>query len=143
MDEHPDVGLAGSRIENPDGTPRRSAFRFHSLAGEFEKAMRWGVVSKLLSRWIVAPPVQENAHPTDWVSGACMIVRRQVLEQVGLLDEHYFLYYEEQDLALRAARAGWTCWYVPASRVVHLVGQSSGVTGAQRTQKRTPRYWRS
>jgi GT2 family glycosyltransferase len=51
------------------------------------------------------------------------------------------MYYEEADFCLRARRAGWPCCYVPESRVVHLVGQSSGVTGAKRAAKRRPRYW--
>ena len=55
-----------------------------------------------------------------------MIVRREVFEAVGLLDEGYFMYFEEVDFCHRARRAGWPCWYVPAARVVHLVGQSTG-----------------
>ncbi len=68
------------------------------------------------------------------------MIRREVFEAVGLLDEAYFMYFEEVDFCLRAARAGWRCWYVPASRVVHLVGQSSGVTDP-RLRKRRPAYW--
>jgi hypothetical protein len=70
-----------------------------------------------------------------------MMIRRELLERVGLLDERYFMYYEETDFCLRAARAGFSTWYVPASRIIHLVGQSSGVTGAQRAAKRRPKYW--
>ena len=70
-----------------------------------------------------------------------MMVRRAVFDRVGLLDEGYFLYYEETDFCLRARRAGWECWYVPASRVVHLVGQSSGVTDRHRPRGRRPAYW--
>jgi len=64
-----------------------------------------------------------------------------VFDAIGLMDERYFLYYEEVDFCLRARRAGWACWYVPASRVVHLVGQASGVTDVKRPAKRVPRYW--
>ncbi len=141
MDEHADVGLVGPRIENPDGSARPSAFRFHSIAGEFNKAIRLRLVSRLLAHRVIAPPPRDAAHATDWVSGAAMLVRREVFEQVGLLDERYFLYYEEQDLAWRARRAGWRCWYVPEARVVHLVGQSSGVTGANRAARPVPAYW--
>lgn len=70
-----------------------------------------------------------------------MIVRREVFESVGLLDEKYFMYFEEVDFCLAANRSGWPCWYVPASRVVHLVGQSSGVTDTKRPPKRLPKYW--
>lgn len=141
MEAHPEVGIAGSRLEDLDGTPQRSAFRFPSILSELEGGLRLGVVSKLLSKWIVAPPVSDETYPTDWVAGASMIVRRQVFETVGLMDEKYFLYYEELDFCLAAQRAGWSCWYVPESRVVHYVGQSSGVTDTKIRPKRRPTYW--
>ena len=142
MGTWPHVGIAGSRLEDPDGRPQRSAFRFPSVASEFEGGIRVGVVSRLLERSVVAPPVPEGRCQVDWVAGASMIVRREVFEQVGLLDEAYFMYYEEVDFCLRARKAGWTCWYVPASRVVHLIGQASGVTDVKAAQKkRRPPYW--
>ncbi len=141
MDEHPDVGIAGSRLEDPDGTPQCSAFRFHTVLSELDSGLRLGVVSKLLSKWVVAPPVPKETCQSDWVAGASMIVRREVFESAGLLDEKYFMYFEEVDFCLRANKSGWPCWYVPTSRVVHLVGQSSGVTDTKRPPKRLPRYW--
>ena len=132
MNDHPKVGIAGSRLENPNGTPQCSAFRFHSVLSELEGGLRLGIVSRLLRNRVVAPPVSDEQHETDWVAGASMIVRHGVFADIGLMDEGYFLYFEEVDFCLRAHRAGWHCWYVPASRVVHLVGQSSGVTGADR-----------
>lgn len=141
MDTHPEVGIAGSRLEDPDGTPQRSAFRFPNLLSEIDDGLRLGVVTQLLTPWIVAPPPPEVACQTDWVAGASMIVRRQVFEQVGLMDEKYFLYFEEVDFCVAANRAGWSCWYVPESRVVHFVGQSSGVTDTKRKPKRRPTYW--
>jgi GT2 family glycosyltransferase len=141
MNKHPEVGIAGSRLEDPDGTPQRSAFRFHSIWSELDSGLRLGIVSKLLTKQIVAPPISEETCQVDWVAGASMIVRRQVFEQVGLLDEGYFMYYEEVDFCLQAKKAGWSCWYVPESRVVHLVGQSSGVTNPKCPPKRRPQYW--
>jgi len=127
MNDHPDVGIAGSRLEDPDGTPQCSAFRFHTALSELDSGLRLGLISKVLTKWVVWYPVPEQACPIDWVAGASMIIRREVFEQVGLLDEAYFMYYEEMDFCLQAKKAGWSCWYVPESRVVHLVGQSSGV----------------
>ncbi|MBF2049605.1 MAG: glycosyltransferase family 2 protein [Elainella sp. C42_A2020_010] len=141
MDTHPDVGIAGSRLEDLDGTPQRSAFRFPSIFSELDGGLRLGIVSQLLATWAVAPPVSDVACQTDWVAGASMMVRRQVFETVGLMDEKYFLYFEEVDFCLAAHRAGWPCWYVPESRVVHFVGQSSGVTDTKRQPKRRPTYW--
>ena len=140
LDRRPEVGLAGSRLEDPDGTPQVSAFRFPSALGELEGGLRLGPASRLLSRHTAAYQIPEAETPIDWVAGASLMVRREVFEAIGLLDESYFMYFEEVDFCLRAARAGWPCWYVPASRVVHLVGQSSGIqAGAERARR--PAYW--
>lgn len=141
LDASPHVGLAGSRLEDPDGTPQRSAFRFPGVAGEFENGARFGPVTKLLARYAVAPPPRDEPHPADWLAGASLLVRREVFEQIGLLDDGFFLYFEEVDFCRRAWAAGWECWYVPASRVVHLVGQASGITDTRRPAKRVPAYW--
>lgn len=141
MHDNPKAGIAGSRLEDPDGTPQRSAFRFPSTRSELDDGMRLGIVSKLLRNKSVAPPVRDDTHQTDWVAGASMIVRREVFNDAGLMDEGYFMYYEEVDFCLQANRAGWPCWYVPESRVVHLVGQASGVTVQNVKPKRRPDYW--
>ncbi len=144
MDAHPNAGLAGSRLEDPDGTPQRSAFRFPSVASNFETGIKFGPVSRLLKRWIVAPEIREDAHQCGWVAGASLIVRREVFDAVGLLNDDYFMYFEEVDFCLAANRAGFECWYVPESKVVHLVGQASGINSQNDTAKparRRPAYW--
>ena len=141
MDEHPECGIAGGRAVNPDGSVRNSAFKFHTVLSELEGAIRLGVVSKALKKHIVASPPPEQPQQVEWVSGASMMIRRDVFDRIGLLDEGYFMYYEETDFCLRAAKAGWPTWYVPGSKIIHLVGQSSGVTGVKRTAKRRPAYW--
>lgn len=137
----PRVGIVGSRLEHADGRPQRSAFRFPSIFSEFEEAVRLRVLSWTFRDCLVAPPVSDESMRTDWVSGASMMVRTEVFHEIGLLDEHFFMYYEETDFCRRASNAGWTTLYEPASRVVHLIGQASGVTGEQRTRKRRPDYW--
>jgi GT2 family glycosyltransferase len=112
LQSHPHVGIVGSRLEDPDGTPQRSAFRFLTPASEFEQSTRFGITTWLLRPWQMAPPVRETPHPTDWVAGASMLVRREVFETAGLMDDRYFLYFEEVDFCLAARRAGWRCWYV-------------------------------
>ena len=142
LEQHPQAGIAGSRLEFPDGSPHRSAFRFPTISSEFEGGLRLGLVSRLLSQRLVAPPVSDHAMQTDWVCGASMMVRREVFERIGLLDDGFFMYYEEVDFCLRAHQAGWSCDYVPSSRVVHLCGQSSGiVTAADASRRRRPPYW--
>jgi hypothetical protein len=140
MEKTPEAGIAGSRLEHMDGTPQHSAFRFHTLAAEFEGSVNLGPISKLFRDRQVAPPISNEIRRYDWLSGASMLIRREVFEQAGLFDEGYFLYYEETDFCIRAAKCGWQCWYVPESRIVHLVGKSTGVTGGTRL-KRRPAYW--
>jgi N-acetylglucosaminyl-diphospho-decaprenol L-rhamnosyltransferase len=141
LEGRPDVGIAGGRLEDPDGTPQRSAFRFPSVLGELEGGLRLGPVSRVLARWVTAPDVPAGPEPIDWVAGACMIIRREVFEAIGLMDEGYFMYFEEVDFCHRARRAGWPCWYSPAAHVVHLVGRSSGVTDPRAARQRRPGYW--
>ena len=134
------AGIAGSRLEHPDGRGQACAFRFPSIANEFESEAKVGPITRLLDRWRIAPDMPSEPSRIDWVSGASMIVRTEVLDGIGYLDEEYFLYYEELDFCMRAARAGWSCWHVPQSRVIHLVGQSTGVTRHVRPSRR-PTYW--
>jgi N-acetylglucosaminyl-diphospho-decaprenol L-rhamnosyltransferase len=139
MDQHLKVGISGCRLEAPDGLAHRSAFRFQSPASEFENNIRLGLVTRLLSRWVVAPPVRNEIFQTDWVAGACMMIRREVLRDVGFLDEDYFTYFDDCDFCFNAQRRGWSTWYVPTGTVVHLEGQSSGVTAKQ--ARRLPPYY--
>jgi len=141
LDAHPDVGIVGSRLEDPDETGQASRYRFPSIASEFEAGFRLGLISRLLSDRIVATPLVDHDHETGWVAGASMMVRKAVFDDVGLMDDEYFLYFEETDFCLAAKHAGWRCWYVPHSRVVHLVGQSTGVTVRNAPPQRLPRYW--
>ncbi len=144
MDATPSAGIAGPRIESGGNVVQHSAFRFPTVAGELERGMSLGILSKLLERWVEAPPIRTDTHQTDWVSGAAMIIRREVVESIGLMDETYFLYYEEVDFCLRAHRAGWSCWYLPESGVVHRAGAATGVSHDdehQQKRKRLPRYW--
>jgi hypothetical protein len=80
-------------------------------------------------------------HPieTDWVSGASLMIRRKVLEKVGVLDEGYYTYFDDIDYCFNARKHGWQTWYVPSSRVVHLVGQTTGVK-INSQPKRIPSY---
>lgn len=141
MDTHPSAGIAGSRLEDPDGTPQVSAFRFPSPMSEFVGAMALGILSRTFPRWVITPDPSETAVEAEWVAGASMAIRREVFEEAGLMDESYFLYFEEVDFCLAAKRAGWPTWYVPESRVVHLVGMASGFSDHRRTPPRRPSYW--
>lgn len=139
MERHPEAGVAGSQLLTESGEHQCSPFRFPGIASEFDQGLKLGLVSRLLSRWCVAMPPPESETQIDWVSGASMLLRREMLEQIGLLDEGYFTYFEDMDLCQRAHKAGWQVWYVPQSRVIHLEGASSGI--GQRIAKRRPAFW--
>ncbi len=138
IDAHPSVGIVGSRLENANGGVECSAHTLPSPLGALDEGARLGVLSRLLRRYVVTPPPQAVAHLCDWVSGASMIIRRQVIDEIGLMDENYFLYFEEVDFCRRAQMAGWECWYVPDSRVMHLEGASTGIHASA---KRRAKYW--
>lgn len=137
LEAHPRTGFAGSFIHGPDGVPHRTAFRFPSIAGEFEAAARFGPISRALSRHIVAMPIPENTRQVDWLAGASLMMRSTVLEEIGLFDEAFFLYFEETDLCRRAAQAGWPTTYVLESAVTHIGSVSTGMKKWQRM----PSYW--
>lgn len=138
--QNPQAGIAGSSYELADGTPWKITLRFPNLLSELDAGLRLGIVSKLLKKWVVAQPTGDRIAQADWLPGASMLIRRQVIESVGLMDEEYFLYYEETDYCLQVKRCGWSCWYVPQSVVMHIGGQSTGVEVADRPPERLPQY---
>ena len=138
---HPSAAFAGSRFVNGDGSAWPYAFRFPGLASEFEGGLSFGPVSRLLHRHVVPRGMGHEPAPIDWVSGASVMVRATALEELHGFDEKFFLYFEETDLCLRARQAGWETWYVPASLVVHIAGQSTGVTCRDQAPRRLPSYW--
>ena len=138
LEGHPEAGIAGSYIHGVDGTPHDTAFRFPTAVGELEGTLRLGVVSRLLKDYQVSMGFPDQVTQVDWLAGCSMMIRRPVLEEVGLFDETFFLYFEETDLCMRARRQGWLTYYVPQSSVAH-VGSAS--TGIQDLDRRTPRYW--
>ena len=134
---HPETGFAGSFIHGDDNVPHRTAFRFPSIPAEFEAQVRFGPISRLLSRYIVARPVPNITCRVDWLAGASLMMRQSVLDQIGLFDEQFFLYFEETDLCRRAARAGWPTDYVVESRVLHIGSVSTGM----KHWTRIPGFW--
>ncbi|HEX6886379.1 MAG TPA: glycosyltransferase family 2 protein [Planctomycetota bacterium] len=138
---HPRVGLVGPRTEIRSGQPGATAFRFPGILNALDQGLHFGPLTRLLARWQLAPPPRAEAHPTDWLSGGCVLLRREVLEQVGLFDEGYFLYFEEVDLTWRAAAAGWESWYVPEARALHEAGASTGASAGRELERRMPAYW--
>lgn len=138
MQAHPRAGIAGSRLENAAGIAEYAAHSAPSPLGELAAGARLALLDRMLQRYTVTQPPQETPHECDWVSGASFAVRREVFDRIGLLDEGFFLYFEEMDFCRRARRAGWQVWWVPQSRVVHHEGASTGIRD---TARRRPPYW--
>jgi GT2 family glycosyltransferase/glycosyltransferase involved in cell wall biosynthesis len=130
MDRHPEVAVVGPHITNTDGTAQGSARAFPGLWTAF-----FGRTS-FLTRYFPRNPWSRRHIPVlgargdaplavDWVSGACMLIRRQAWEEIGGLDEAFFLYWEDADFCWRARNAGWEVVYDPRVSVIHSVGASS------------------
>lgn len=141
MRAHRDVGIAGTALIEENGTLWPFAFRFPTILSEIERGMRLGIVSRLLARATVLRRMTAVATPVDWVPGASMVVRRAVFDAIGLMDDAYFLYFEETDFCLAARRAGWATWYLPDASVIHIAGQSTGLTDSRPAAGRIPSYW--
>ncbi len=141
LDEQPGAGAVGPQIVWPDSQPQHSAFRFPSIWSELDGALRIGLVSRLLAPFAVPMPIATARRVCDWVSGSCVLLRRELIESVGAFDEGYFLYFEETDLCRRARAAGWEVWQEPAARVEHLVGASTGLVEGDQSARPRPRWW--
>jgi GT2 family glycosyltransferase len=129
LDEHPQVGALGCRIVGADGqTDYQGARRLPSIGNELlEKTglARCFPRSRLLGGYLIGFWDHASSRPVETLSGACLMVRRECLAQVGLLDESFFMYCEDADLCLRLSRAGWQVYYYAKAQVVHQGGQST------------------
>lgn len=123
MDVHPEAGLVGAQLLNADGSKQNSIANFPSLATE--------LLNKSLLRRLFPEkfPGKETEYPgpieVDSVIGACMLVRREAVEQVGLLDEKFFLFLEETDWCYRMKKAGWKIYHIPQAEILHFQGKSA------------------
>jgi GT2 family glycosyltransferase len=125
----PDIAVVGPRILNPDGTVQGSARRFPGLSTFIAGRSSWltrRFPRNPLSRWNL--PALTDVHgpiTVDWVSGACMLIRRDAFAAVGGMDEQFFLYWEDADLCKRLGQRGWRTMYLPSATIVHAGGRSS------------------
>jgi len=141
LDADPQAGFAGAGIAKPDTGPVVAAFRFPGVLSEFERNAAFGPVSKLLARWRVPLPPDRPEGLVDWVAGAAVMARFDVLQALDFFDPGFFLYYEEADLMRRARTAGWHCLYVPRARAIHAEGAATGVKSGETARRRRPAYW--
>jgi GT2 family glycosyltransferase len=128
MDRHRDVGALGPKVLFPDGRVQSSRRRFPTLATAFLEStvlQPWVARNRVLARYYVTDRSNDQEQDVDWVIGACLLIRREAWDQVGSLDEAFFMYSEELDWCRRAKAAGWRVVYIPNATIVHHEGQSS------------------
>jgi N-acetylglucosaminyl-diphospho-decaprenol L-rhamnosyltransferase len=129
FDENPAAGVAGPRVLDADGSLQLSARKdvsiISGLLGRTSLLTRLFLGSSLVKRQFPAVSAQDRPVAVDWVSGACMTIRRATLDDVGLLDERFFMYFEDTDLCRRVREAGWSVYYIPQIEVAHQAGSST------------------
>jgi len=141
LQDNPQMGMASPRLEWPDGSPQESCFRFHRPINELIRSAATGPITRLFKRYEVPLRVSDKVIYPEWTSFACVLIRRQVFEDIGLLDEEFFMYFEDVDFCERARKAGWQIIHNPEAHVVHLRGGSSPVKSQAAKKKRLPRYF--
>jgi N-acetylglucosaminyl-diphospho-decaprenol L-rhamnosyltransferase len=138
---NPRAGLIGSRLEYENGEVQVSCFRFPSVWSELIRAAGTGLVTKLLARHNVPLSIPPDPGQIDWVSFASVMARAEMIDQIGMMDEGYFLYSEDTEYSWRARQAGWGVVYEPRARAIHHRGGSAPVKAQAAAKKRVPAYF--
>lgn len=128
MQANAEAGALGPRLLNTDGSPQSSRRRFPTFATalvESTVVQEWWDDNRILRRFYMSDTADDAVQEVDWVVGACLLVRREAYEQVGGLDEGFFMYSEELDWCRRIKAAGWKVVYLPTATVIHHEGKSS------------------
>lgn len=133
--DHPDVGVLGPQLRHGDGSLQSSRRRFPTFVTALMEStllQQWCPDNRWAQRYYVQDIPADRVQDVDWVTGACMLVRREVLCTVGLLDEVFFMYSEELDWCRRIVDAGWRIVYFPRAVIIHYGGRSSEQVVAER-----------
>src|SRR3989338_8053121 len=128
LDANRDIGIVGPKLLSPDLFSLPSAKKFPFPKGEFLQCIFLDKIIPFLIPKRLSDIKGDSDKPaeTDWVSGACMAIKKRVIEDIGLFDEHFFLYYEEVDFCYRAKESGWKVFFYPQAKIIHAGGQSTG-----------------
>ncbi|MCX7018051.1 MAG: glycosyltransferase family 2 protein [bacterium] len=146
MDAHPDVGALGSQLLNNDGSVQLSCRSFPS----FKTVLfhRYSLMTRLFPRnrysaeYLLTNSTHGETMDVDWVSGACLLTRRETTAQVGLLDEGFFIYAEDVDWCYRMKQAGWRIVYFPNAKVLHHIGRATSKIPYRMIYERHRSMWR-
>jgi len=127
METHPDVGICGPKVLNTDGSLQQPCRRGESkpwaVTSYFLGLSRLFPRSKFFGQYLMNYVDEDETHQVAGVSGSCMVIRRQVIDQLGYLDERYFAYQEDADYCFQARIAGWKIYYYPQAQITHFGGQ--------------------
>lgn len=122
LSSHPDVGMVGPRLMNPDGSLQYSCFRFHTMLTPFVRRTKMSFFSfgrKELTRFLMLDDPSCGERSVDWLLGAAVMIRAKALREVGMFDERFFLFLEDTDLCRRFWRKGWKVVYHPGATMIH------------------------
>ncbi len=136
MEQHPQVAAAGPQLLQPDGTAQPYSYGSAPTPRYLLRRLVAHARGVYLHSWHGAQPLL-----VDWVAGTCLIVRRRALAEVGLLDERFFLYFEDVDWGLRLRRAGWDVMFLPMISIRHIGGGSVGQAASQHYDRSLVRWY--
>lgn len=127
MDSTPNVGVIGPKIINSDGSIQFSCRKFPSILNAGLHSILTNIVpnNPFSRKYKLVDINRDNPFEVDWVSGSCMLIRRDALDNAGLMDEHYFMYVEDVDLCYQMWKKNWKVFYFPYSEILHHIGGST------------------
>lgn len=127
MEAHPDAGILGPKVLNPDGSLqapcRRGDSRPWAVISYFTGLAKLFPDKAFFNGYLLTHRDEDQTYPVDGVSGSCMLISREVVEKIGYYDERFFAYQEDADYCLRARQAGWKVYYYPQAKITHFGGQ--------------------
>jgi hypothetical protein len=145
MEQHPDVGAVGPRLLNADGSLQYSCRAFPTLGAGFFRQTPLGALfprNRYVQQYLMTEWEHDSVREVDWLSGAAMMVRREVIEQVGMLDEDFYMYCEDVDWCYRIHQGGWKVCYLPHAVITHAIGGSSNQCQSRMIIVRHKSMWR-
>ncbi|MFV8782802.1 glycosyltransferase family 2 protein [Microbulbifer sp. SA54] len=141
MRQRPEIGALGPRLEFLDSTPQISAFRKRTALSELIRGAELSLVTRLLKNKKVPIEIDDINSGIEWVSFACVLIRSEVVDKIGLMDEGFFMYFEDIEYCNRMRAAGFKIEQEASARVVHLRGGTASVKSDLAQRNRLPRYF--
>lgn len=143
METNPDVGIAGPKLLNPDGTLQFSCNRYHEpMIPVYRRTPlgKFGFAERAIDRFLMKDDSHEEVKEVDWLMGSSLFTRRAALDEVGVFDDGFFMYFEDTDLCRRFWERGWRVMYFPKVSMVHYHRRASN-DGSLWSQLRSPLTW--